>query len=106
MRRARRPAASRCLTVMLAGAGSRDVAMSDGRSVGSQEAAAGHQADVGDVLADAAEPAAVAFACACPLCGGDRFDEVAQTFAGVRESAAVALVLLGHAASNLYGDRP
>src|SRR5258708_2629501 len=47
------------------------VAMSDGRSVGSHEAAAGYRAGVGDVLADAAEPAAVAVACAC---GRDRFD--------------------------------
>ena len=48
---------------------------------GSEEAAAGYRAGVGDVLADAAEPAAVAFACPC---GRDRFDEVAQVLVGIR----------------------
>ena len=64
--------------------------ITDGLS--SAEATAGNRANVGDVLADAAEPAAVLFACAC---GRDCFDEAAQAFVGVRGSVAVALVLQG-----------
>jgi hypothetical protein len=67
--------------------------------VGLEEAAAGYRAGVGDVLADAAEPAAVAGAW-----GRDRFDEAAQAFAGVRRGAAVALIRLGHGAADLGGD--
>ena len=43
----------------------------------------------GDVFADAAGPVAVTLAC---VWGGDRFGEVAQVFAGVGGSAAIALV--------------
>jgi hypothetical protein len=75
--------------------------MSDGRSVDSEEAAAGHRAGVGDVLADAAEPAAIAFACAWGL---DCFDEAVQALVGVWGSAAVALVPLRRGAGDLGGD--
>src|SRR5690242_17033027 len=54
----------------------------------------------GDVLTDAAEPAAVAFACAC---GRDRFTEAAQAFVGIGGSIAVALVLLRHGGDDLGG---
>jgi hypothetical protein len=69
--------------------------------VGSEEAVAEYRAGVGDVLADAAEPAAVAFACAC---GRDCFDEAAQAFVGVRGSAAVALVLQRCGVDDAGGD--
>lgn len=52
-------------------------------------------------LADAAEPVAVVFACAC---GRDCFDEAAQAFVGVRGSVAVALVLLRCGVDDLGGD--
>ena len=69
--------------------------------MGSQEAAAGYRAGVRDVLADAGEPTAAAFACAC---GRDRFDEAAQAFVGVRGSVAVALVLLRPGVDDLGGN--
>ena len=81
--------------------GTAGVAVSGGRGVRSEEAVAGYRAGVGDVLADAAEPAAVAFAC---VWGRDRFDEAAQVFVGVRGSAAVALVLLRRGVDDLGGD--
>ena len=65
-----------------------------GCRAGSGEAAAGYRAGIGDLLADAAEPPAVAVAGAR---GCDCFDEAAQVFVGIRGSAAVALVLLGAA---------
>ena len=68
---------------------------------GSEEAVAGYRTRVGDVLADAAEPAAVAVAC---LRGGDRFDEVAQAVVGVRGSAAVALIAAWCGAVDFGGD--
>ena len=59
--------------------------------MGSEEAAAGTRpARVGDVLADAAEPVAVAFAC---IWGRDRFDEVAEVFVGSQDQVVPALLL-------------
>ena len=75
--------------------------MSGGRGVRSDEAVAGYRAGVGDVFADAAEPAAVAFAC---VWGRDRFDEVAQVLAGIRGSAAVTFVLFRCGLDDLGGD--
>jgi hypothetical protein len=69
--------------------------------VGSEEAVAGYRARAGDVLADAAEPAAVTAAC---LWGRDRFGEVAQAVAGVRGSTAVALIPLRRSAVDFGGD--
>jgi hypothetical protein len=66
-----------------------------------EEAAAGHRAGVGDVLAEAAEPAAVAFASA-RVC--DHVDEAPQVLVGVWGSAAVALVLFGRGAGDFGGD--
>ena len=47
-------------------------------------------ARVGDVLADAAEPVAVPFAC---IWGRDRFDEVAEVFVGSQDQVVPALLL-------------
>ena len=66
----------------------------------SEEAAASYRAEAGDVLTDAAEPAAVAFACAC---GRDRFNEAAQAFVGIGRSIAVALALLRRGGDDLGG---
>ena len=49
-------------------------------------------ARVGDVLADAAEPVAVAFACIC-IWGCERFDEVAEVFVGSQDQVVPALLL-------------
>lgn len=77
--------------VMLNRSRATDLAVGDGRSVGSEEAAAGTgPARVGDVLADAAEPVAVAFAC---IWGRDRFDEVAEVFVGSGDQVVPALLL-------------
>jgi hypothetical protein len=72
-----------------------------GGRAGSQEAAAGYRAGVGDVLADAAEPAAAAVTGAR---GADRLGEAAQAFIGVRGSGAVALVVFARGAGDLGGD--
>jgi hypothetical protein len=79
----------------------REVALSGGRSVGSEEAGSGHRPGVGDVLSNGTEPAAFAFACAC---GRDCFDKAAQGLVGIRASEAIAFVLPRHGAGDSGGD--